>query len=302
MKACPPLQPGKRSGIGGARSCANAVPLRALSVPPIAHRRRGRRSRWVRLVAALGAFVAPLGFPPIAAHAAPAVIAPAAVPAALAVAPARGACEQAGAAAEAAFGVPSGLLLAIGRVETGRYSQALGRVAPWPWAVDVAGTGALFPNRSEALAVARGAVAAGQRNVDLGCFQVNLGAHPQAFTSLRQALDPMANASYAARFLVALHARLGDWAAAAAAYHSETAALGAPYLRAVLRSWTGPGGIPGGVIPAAFAAATPLIPRLDTGWVVISPVVGPRIITPGAPVAAGSGPVVHDGWPAGLPR
>lgn len=297
MKAGPPPRPGTRPGIGGGRSGTPVVPLRALSLPPMAHRRRPRRGRRVLLTAALGAL---LGCPPIAVHAAPAVIVP--VPSPGPARSARGACEQAGAAAEAAFGVPSGLLLAIGRVETGRYSQALGRLAPWPWAVDVAGTGALFPNRSEALAVARGAVAAGQRNVDLGCFQVNLGAHPDAFTSLRQALDPMANASYAARFLVALHARLGDWAAAAAAYHSETAALGAPYLRAVLRSWTGPGGAPGGMIPAAFATAASLIPRLHTGWVVISPVAGPRIITPGAPVPAGSGPVVHDGWPAGLPR
>ena len=207
------------------------------------------------------------------------------------------ACEQAGLAAEAANGIPHGLLLAIGRVESGRYAARLGRVTPWPWAVDVAGTGALFDSRRAALATARGAVAAGQRNVDLGCFQVNLAAHPGAFSSLRQALDPAANAAYAGAFLARLHVQLGSWPAAAAAYHSQDAALGAPYLAAVLASWANPGT----TIPVALRQGAGQIG--DPTWVVVTKVAGMRVITPwSAPTASIAGPVVHVGWPAGIAR
>ena len=43
------------------------------------------------------------------------------------------------------------------------------------------------------------------RSIDIGCAQVNLMHHPDAFASLEQAFDPMANADYAARFLKQLH-------------------------------------------------------------------------------------------------
>lgn len=276
---------------------------------------RRRRARWVRRAKGATALLVLIGLGiPLLAHAAPGgpvvggpvIIGPSALGPTLGSAGMsaqggpiddRQVCAHAARAAEAAFGLPKGLLSAIGRVETGRYSPALQRISPWPWAVDVAGTGALFPSRAEALAVARGAFAAGQRNIDMGCFQVNLGAHPDAFASLRQAMDPIANARYAARFLRTLRARLGDWAAAAAAYHSETAALGAPYLRAVLRSWSGVG-----AIPAAFAAGA-AAPPAESGWIVLAPVAGPRIITPGSGVAAsGPEPAIHVGWPAGLAR
>ncbi|MDE2005756.1 MAG: lytic transglycosylase domain-containing protein [Rhodospirillales bacterium] len=242
-------------------------------------RRQARWIRWIRRAASLSPLLVLLALPR-AAHATD-----------------RDSCAKAATAAEGEYGLPAGLLAAIGRVETGRYSPSLGVVAPWPWSVDVAGTGALFPDRKEALAVARGAFAAGLRNIDLGCFQVNIGAHPTAFASLAEAMDPVANARYAARFLVSLHARLGDWAAAAAAYHSETAELGMPYLRAVLRSWSG--GPAAGALPASFG--TPAAP--DAGWVVITPVAGPHIITPATLAAAGEKlPAVHAGWPAGLAR
>ncbi len=207
------------------------------------------------------------------------------------------ACEAAGLAAEAANGIPHGLLLAIGRVESGRYAARLGRVTPWPWAVDVVGTGALFDSRRAALATARGAVAAGQRNVDLGCFQVNLAAHPDAFSSLRQALVPAANAAYAGAFLARLHAQLGSWRAAAATYHSQTAALGAPYLRAVLASWADPGA----TLPVALGAGPGQTG--DPTWGGVTKGAGMQPITPGsAPASAEIGPVVHVGWPAGIAR
>ena len=185
-------------------------------------------------------------------------------------------CEQAGRDAAAAAHLPRGLLLAIGRVESGRYSATLGRIAPWPWAVDVAGTGVLFDTQDAAMQTIRAAWTNGQHNIDVGCFQVNLRAHPNAFPDLRTALDPTANARFAAGFLASLHARLGSWPAAAAAYHSETAALARPYLLAVMRNWAG-------------ATDRDPAPVPDRTWVVVTRVPGPRVVAPGGTVLAQAG-------------
>jgi len=208
-------------------------------------------------------------------------------PSAAATAAPGDACARAGRAAEAAFGIPSGLLLAIGRVESGRLS-ATGHVTAWPWAVDVAGQGALLPSRAAALAAIRAARAAGQTNIDVGCFQVNLGTHPDAFPSLKAALDPATNARYAAGFLARLRTQLGDWGAAAAAYHSQTPALGQPYLLAVLRNWDAGG--PAAATRLALMATGPAGGVPASGWVAVAAVHGVRVISPGeGPRAAPGG-------------
>ena len=70
-------------------------------------------------------------------------------------------------------------------------------------------------------------------------MQVNLLHHAAAFRDLQEAFDPVANTSYAARFLVSLHDRLGTWPAAAAGYHSLTPELGAAYGRLIAAVWSG---------------------------------------------------------------
>ena len=103
-------------------------------------------------------------------------------------------CEQAGRDAERNYGLPVGLLGAIGKVESGRWDPALGRVVPSPWAIDAAGQPYLSDNRSSALQMAHALQDGGLRNIDVGCFQINLKSHPAAFTDLEQAFDPAANA------------------------------------------------------------------------------------------------------------
>jgi hypothetical protein len=148
-------------------------------------------------------------------------------------------CEQAGRAAEQAYGLPPGLLLAIGRVESGRWDTQLRRVIPWPWSIDANGQGRLYSTDRDAIAAVRTLQASGSASIDIGCFQVNLWYHPDAFASLEQALDPQANAQYAARFLSSLRARYGNWQDAVAAYHSATPDLGLPYRQRVFAAWTG---------------------------------------------------------------
>jgi hypothetical protein len=183
-------------------------------------------------------------------------------------------CDFAAAAAERSHHLPAGILAAIGRVESGR-ADAAGHVGPWPWTIDAAGEGAWLPSAAAAIAAVEALQRQGRRNIDVGCFQVNLQHHPDAFATLAAAFDPQVNADYAAGFLAALHARTGSWQDAVAAYHSAEPAQGAAYRALVFARWAD-------APPAPDGAAAP-IPR---GEVVMS---GVHIWTP---LTAGSAPRV----------
>ncbi len=146
-------------------------------------------------------------------------------------------CRQAIVAAERANGLPAGLLGAIARVETGRRDPDSGAVEPWPWTADVDGAGSFYESKGAAIAAVRQAQARGIRSIDVGCMQVNLQQHPEAFPSLEAAFDPATNVAYAVRFLQSLHEQSGDWPKAAAMYHSATPSIGAEYERKVLAAW-----------------------------------------------------------------
>ena len=146
-------------------------------------------------------------------------------------------CETAIAAAEHAETLPPGLLGAIGRVESGRFDPAWGGERPWPWSIDADGTSQVFDTKEAAIAATRSLLDKGVHSIDVGCLQVNLQYHPEAFASLEQAFDPAANAAYAARFLRALFAESLDWSSAAASYHSRTPELGTAYRQLVLAAW-----------------------------------------------------------------
>lgn len=143
-------------------------------------------------------------------------------------------CAEAIHRAEQAHPVPPGLLLTIGKVESGRRTED-GGLDPWPWTLNVEGQGYTFPSKAAAVAFAREALARGVGTLDVGCMQVDLLYHPGAFASLDAALDPALNAEYAARFLMALHdgpAR-GNWYVAIGLYHSRAPDLAAYYRMAV---------------------------------------------------------------------
>ena len=152
-------------------------------------------------------------------------------------------CEDAGRAAEHAAALPADLLLAVGRVESGRRA-ADGHVAPWPWSVNAAGQGYYLPTRDAALALVRSLQARGVQSIDVGCFQMNLLYHPAAFASLEDAFEPSSNARAAAGFLHALQALSPDWSQAVGRYHSADPARGVPYAHLVMASWHGGADMP----------------------------------------------------------
>jgi hypothetical protein len=151
-----------------------------------------------------------------------------------------GPCGAAIARAEAGHHVPDAFLDAIARVESGRPDAATGALVPWPWTVNAEGQGSFHATKAQAIDAVRALQARGVRSIDVGCLQVNLQQHPNAFASLEEAFDPDANAGYAAGFLVQLFAQMGSWPLAAAAYHSQTPTLGAPYQKRVMAEWAVP--------------------------------------------------------------
>ncbi len=147
-------------------------------------------------------------------------------------------CRAAIAATEHNTRIPDAFFSAIGRIESGRSSG--GALNPWPWTVNAAGVGHFYPTKAAAMEAVRQFRASGIRSVDVGCLQVNLFYHPDAFASLDQAFDPAANAAYAAKLLMDLFAATGSWPRAAAAYHSMTPAVGLAYEKKVLEEWALP--------------------------------------------------------------
>ena len=148
-------------------------------------------------------------------------------------------CEAAAQVAEAETGLPTGLLAAIGQVEAGRRVTVGGPALIWPWTVNASGRGSFLSDAMGAVSFVNALLGQGVHSIDVGCFQVNLGFHPNAFASVVEAFDPVANARYAARFLIALHRDTGDWGDAIARYHSATQELGVPYRTLVFAAWSG---------------------------------------------------------------
>jgi hypothetical protein len=152
---------------------------------------------------------------------------------------AAGGCSNAANIASRQAGLPTGLLAAIGIVESGHADHPGGIRSAWPNTVNVDGAGHWFATAAEASAYVGTALARNARSIDVGCFQIDLQDHPDAFPDLRAAFDPTTNAAYAAAFLYRLHTRLASWSAAVAAYHSAIPARGYPYAALVQAAWQG---------------------------------------------------------------
>ncbi len=146
-------------------------------------------------------------------------------------------CRAAILQAERAGHVPDRLLDAIAVVESGKRDPVSGAVYAWPWTINAEGVGHWYDSKAEAIAAVQALQARGVHSIDVGCMQVNLMHHPDAFATLDIAFDPVANAAYGARFLQQLFNQTNAWPLAAAAYHSFTPDLGAEYARKVLAAW-----------------------------------------------------------------
>ena len=201
-------------------------------------------------------------------------------------------CRAAADMAEQAEGLPHGLLFAIGKIESGRPNPATGQIEPWPYTTNQGGVGHYFGSAAAAIAWTSAMQARGASSIDVGCFQVNMMYHPEAFSTLEDAFDPLANARYAARFLAGLYRRAGGWPLAVAQYHSADPSLGGPYGNKVYSAWNGTwpsGGFTGGggrgAVSARVNLAQPAVVRFAV------PDFGIRVILPSWATATATAPM-----------
>lgn len=131
--------------------------------------------------------------------------------------------------------IPRDLLHSISLQESGRKHSKLNKTIPWPWTVNVEGKGFYFDSKKEAVMFVKQQRAFGKKSIDIGCMQINLLYHPEAFRSISEAFDPEANVNYGASFLREKYEQHGTWKKAIANYHSANEELGHNYRKSVLR-------------------------------------------------------------------
>jgi hypothetical protein len=173
---------------------------------------------------------------------------------------------------EARYGMPAGILKAIARVESS--GSPYGEITkPWPWTLNVGGAPHYYATKEAALTALTDFRAQSDVNIDVGCMQISLRHHPNAFPDLATALDPVANVDYGALFLSALKDKSGDWMQAVGDYHSTTPGFGDTYRNLVQVAWTG-----GSLSPKAVSTVR-ATPPAGPAIISISEVGGQTVIT-----------------------
>lgn len=180
-------------------------------------------------------------------------------------------CEQATRYHEIESGMPRALLAAVSLAESGRADPATRQSRPWPWTINAEGRGYYFKTKEEAVRTTQRLLDGGMRSIDIGCMQVNLRYHPDAFASLEDGFDPMTNVAYGADFLKRLHAQTGNWPKAVAFYHSQTRAHGGRYFARVIRIWENERNR---IANAAYVTPLRPEPRIDISGE-LKPAIGP---------------------------
>ncbi|MGE8129492.1 transglycosylase SLT domain-containing protein [Methylobacterium sp. D53M] len=123
-------------------------------------------------------------------------------------------CEAEMSRAAARYGVPLGVLYAVGLTETGK------RGSLQPYAMNIEGAAYFATGPQDVLAHFAAARRRGARLIDLGCMQINHHYHGEKFASVEAMIDPRANVDYATQFLRDLKRREGSWTMAVARYHA----------------------------------------------------------------------------------
>ena len=123
-------------------------------------------------------------------------------------------CEREMARAARLYGIPLGILYAVGLTETGR------RGALYPYALGAEGQTVFAKDMEDAIASFEAMRHRGVKLIDLGCMQINHYYHGEKFDSVRAMFNPAKNVDYAARFLKELKQREGNWTMAVARYNA----------------------------------------------------------------------------------
>jgi len=140
-------------------------------------------------------------------------------------------------AVEREAGIPKSLLTAISIAESGRRDELNRTNVAWPWTVTSGSRQWYLDNKAEAVAQVTSMIHGGERNIDVGCMQINLYFHGDAFATLDAAFDPPTNVRYAASYLRQLRTSTNDWMTAAGNYHSATPEFHQRYKGKIAKIW-----------------------------------------------------------------
>ena len=196
--------------------------------------------------------------------------------------PVDGVCAALARQAEREQGIPPGLVQALALAESGRWFADEGVTRPWPWTVTAGADSFFLPSKLAAMRKVHELRTEGRSNIDVGCMQINLGYHGDAFASVAEALEPASNVAYAAQFLKQLRDETRSWARATARYHSRHPARGRAYREKVYRFWQQVREERLDERAPTRLAGTPVVPSITTA----RPASG-RLIVPGRPRAHG---------------
>lgn len=142
-----------------------------------------------------------------------------------------GACETIFKFYEQKYKIPSNILQAIARVESARLYK--NKLEIWPWTVQSQGRSYYLSSKERAVKIVEQLLNQGIDDIDVGCMQVNLKYHPNAFKDLSSAFEPTQNIAYAARYLKSLYDSYKSWSKAIAYYHSRNPYKNQAYLKKV---------------------------------------------------------------------
>ena len=146
-------------------------------------------------------------------------------------------CSLVASGMESKYGIKTHLLQTISSVETGRWDYNKEKFISWPWTINVNGKGQHFNTKEEAVAEVKRLQANGTKNIDVGCMQISLKYHSDAFNSLEDAFEPEINVEYSAKFLKKLYNRRQDWQKAAMDYHSKIPSKGQKYRKKLVERY-----------------------------------------------------------------
>lgn len=127
---------------------------------------------------------------------------------------------------EQEYQIPTGLLAAIGAVESEHT----------PYAVNCNGKSRLFTNHDAAKNYVRDLRSQGIIDINIGVLQINYAYHQTRFEKAEEFLDPYKNVPYAAKYLASLKRIHGSWVKAVKFYHSPVAKYQNMYFRKVMNA------------------------------------------------------------------
>ncbi len=143
-------------------------------------------------------------------------------------------CAEAINKIENKYNIPNKLLRAISLTESGRTIDK--KFIAWPWSVNVSGKSHYFSDKASTLLFLQKKVKY-QKNIDIGCMQINFKFHNEQFKDLNTMLDPINNIDWAAKYLKKLYKRHKSWNVAISRYHSSNPERMKIYLEKVKKNW-----------------------------------------------------------------